>query len=149
MDDSPDDRFAFRHPVSVRFRDVDVGGHAHHSLALIYFEEARAAYWREVVGRRGLQDIDYILAGAEVRYHSRVLWPGALSVAVRVSAMGRKHFEMEYRILGEDGGELVTGRTTQVMYDYGAGASKPVPPEVRKAVEGLEGELPRRSGRGR
>ena len=34
----------------VRFKDVDVGGHAHHSHALVYFEEARWAYWARVVG---------------------------------------------------------------------------------------------------
>ena len=46
-----DTRFRFHHPVTVRFRDIDIGGHAHHADALIYFEEARWAYWMEVVGQ--------------------------------------------------------------------------------------------------
>jgi len=45
--------FRFHHPVVVRLWDIDVGGHAHRSEALMYFEEARAAYWREVVGKGG------------------------------------------------------------------------------------------------
>jgi hypothetical protein len=51
--------FRFHHPVVVRFRDIDAGGHAHHSQALVYFEEARSAYWSEVVGKRGLDGVGY------------------------------------------------------------------------------------------
>ena len=76
----PTGEFRFHHPVEVRFRDIDVGGHAHHSEALMYFEEARAAYWREVAGQAGLDDIDYIMAEATIRWHQRVFWPQTLSV---------------------------------------------------------------------
>lgn len=136
---SEPDPFRFHHRVPVRFRDIDVGGHAHHSAALVYFEEARAAYWREVVGRGGIEDIDYILAEATVRWHRRVLWPQEVVVAVRVSRLARKHFEMEYEVRSEDGGKLQSGRTVQVMYDYDAGASRSVPPEVREPIEALDG----------
>lgn len=137
--------FRFRHAVEVRFKDIDVGGHAHHSHALVYFEEARAAYWRQVVGRKGLGDVDYILAEAEVRYHRRVLWPQTLQVAVRVSRLGRKHFDMEYEVRGtEDDGLLISGRTLQVMFDYEAGATVMVPQDVRIAVEEREGAFDRR-----
>lgn len=131
--------FRFHHPVVVRFRDIDVGGHAHHSEALMYFEEARAAYWREVVGRGGLAGVDYILAEAEVRWHERVLWPQTLRVGVRVARLGKKHFEMAYEVLGEDGRRLQSGRTVQVMYDYRVGASTRIPDEVRRAVDALDG----------
>ncbi|MFH1765465.1 MAG: thioesterase family protein [Gemmatimonadota bacterium] len=132
-------QFTFWHPVHVRFKDIDIGGHAHHSLALVYFEEARAAYWKEVVGRRELDEIDFILAEASVRYHQRVLYPLEMMVGVRVSVLGRKHFVMEYLSLGENGEELLSGETTMVMFDYGSGRSKKMPPEVRAAVEAREG----------
>jgi acyl-CoA thioester hydrolase len=131
--------FTFWHPVHVRFRDIDVGGHAHHSLALVYFEEARAEFWKEVVGRWELDEIDFILAEVRVRYHQRVLYPLRMKVGVRVSVLGNKHFEMEYLALGEDGKELLSGETTMVMFDYEAGKSKRIPPEVRAALEAWEG----------
>ena len=131
--------FRFHHPVVVRFRDIDVGGHAHHSEALIYFEEARAAYWRIVVGNAGLDGVNYIMAEAEVRWHKRVLWPQTLKVGVRVSRLGKKHFEMAYEVLGEDGDRLQTGSTVQVMYDYAAGATSRVPEGVRRAMEAYDG----------
>lgn len=134
-----EDPFLFHHPVEVRFRDIDVGGHAHHSVALLYFEEARAAYWRAVVGRQGLDDIDYILAEATVRWKERILWPQTLSVGVRVSVLGRKHWEMEYEVLGAHGRPLVTGRTTQVMYDYEQGRTIRIPDAVRACIEAHDG----------
>jgi len=134
--------FRFWHPVVVRFRDIDVGGHAHHSEALVYFEEARAAYWRRVVGKEGLAGVDYIMAEAEVRWHKRVLWPQTLKVGVRVSRLGKKHFEMAYEVLGEGGERLQSGRTVQVMYDYGAGATSRIPEAVRRGIEELDGPFP-------
>ena len=130
--------FTYWHTVAVRFSDIDVGGHAHHSLALVYFEEARAGYWKEVVGRGDLDEVDFILAEARVRYHQRVLYPLQMRVGVRVPVLGKKHFVMEYIALGEDGDELISGETTMVMFDYGAGRTKKVPPDVKAAVEAHE-----------
>lgn len=140
--------FSFRHPVTVRFADVDVGGHAHHSRALIYFEEARAAYWREAAGPYAANEVDYILAEAAVRYHARVLWPDTLSVGVRMSVMGKKHFEFEYEVRSGEGEKLMSGSTVQVMYDYETARTIPVPPRIREAVRKLEGgPLPTRRAR--
>jgi acyl-CoA thioester hydrolase len=131
--------FRFYHPVAVRCRDIDSRGHAHHSEALVYFEEARAAYWREVVGKEGLDGVDYVLAEAEIRWHKRVLWPQVLRVGVRVTQLGKKHFEMAYEVLGEHGERLQSGRTVQVMYDYATGTTTRVSEEVRAAMEALDG----------
>ncbi len=127
-------RFQFVHPVDVRFRDIDLGGHAHHSQALVYFEEARIAYWREVVGQKRIEELDYILAEVQVRYHARVLYPGRVEVAVRVSRMGRKDLEMEYEVRSASGQRLASGRTIQVMYDYAEGRSKRIPEEIRERI---------------
>ena len=134
--------FRFWHPVEVRFRDIDIGGHAHHSEALIFFEEARSAYWREIAGLDEIGDIDFILAEARIRYLQRVLYPDRLEVGVRVSLLGKKHFEMEYLVKSSDGRHLVSGQTVQIMYDYEGGSTKRVPDDIRRrivAAEGLEG----------
>jgi acyl-CoA thioester hydrolase len=131
--------FRFQYGVPVRFKDIDIGGHAHHSHALVYFEEARAAYWREVVGRPGLDEVDYILAEVHVRYHARVLWPQELRVGVRVSRLGKRHFEMAYEARGADGGLLISGSSTQVMYDYEAGRPKALEGQAREAIMRQDG----------
>lgn len=133
------DIFRFRHPVRVRFRDIDAAGHAHHADALIFFEEARWAYWTQVVGKGTLAELDYVMAECRVRWHARVFWPQLLSVGVRVTRVGRKHFEMAYEVCSEAGEKLSSGSTVQVMYDYAAGVSKRVPNDVRAILEGFDG----------
>ncbi|MGH7503897.1 MAG: acyl-CoA thioesterase [Longimicrobiales bacterium] len=131
-------RFRFRHAVDVRFRDLDAMGHAHHSLVLIYLEEARAKYWREVAGRAGLDAIDYVLAEITVRYHRRIEYPQRLDIGVRTSRVGGKSFEQEFEIRSIEGERLASGRTVQVMYDYSAGESKAVPADIRDRIERFE-----------
>jgi acyl-CoA thioester hydrolase len=130
--------FRFHHAVDVRFRDLDSMGHAHHSLALIYVEEARAAYWRDVAGREGVDAIDYVLAEVTVRYHRRITFPDRLDVGLRVSRLGGKSFTMEYEVRSADGSLLASATTTQVAYDYAAAASKPLDTAVRARIEAFE-----------
>lgn len=117
------DGFPFWWPVATRFSDVDVGGHVHHSHVLVYFEEARAAYWTRALEREDPLDVDYILAEMQVRYHARIGYPERLEVGVRLGRLGRKHFELEYEARSGDGPRLASGRSVQVMYDYVSGRS--------------------------
>lgn len=140
--------FRFEAQVPVRFRDIDVGGHAHHSQILIYMEEARWAYWTRLNGRQKVEDVDYILAEVRVRYRSRVLYPDSLRVQLRTTFIGRKHFELEYQLRSGKGQILASGWTTQVMYDYEAGRSVALSDDLRSRIEAFEGRrLPvRKSG---
>ena len=78
-------RFRYFRSVEVRFRDIDEMGHAHHTLPLIYIEEARTSYWREVLGR---SELDFIMGEAGVRFHQRIMYPSTVSVAVRTTRLG-------------------------------------------------------------
>jgi acyl-CoA thioester hydrolase len=113
-------------------------GHAHHAMPLIYLEEARAAYWREVVGRSDLGSIDYVMAEVTVRFHARIEFPARLTVGLRTSRIGAKSFLQEFEVRSPDGVLLASGRTTQVMYDYAASTSKPMPPALRSRIESFE-----------
>jgi len=130
--------FRFRRTVDVRFRDLDAMGHAHHTLPLVYLEEARAEYWRRVAGRPALRDIDYVMAEVTVRFHERIEWPATLDIGLRTSRLGEKSFEMEFEIRAEEGRLLSSGRTVQVFFDYAAGASRPLPAELRERIERFE-----------
>jgi acyl-CoA thioester hydrolase len=131
--------FRFRQPVPVRFKDIDLGGHAHHSHALVYFEEARWAYWAEVVGAAAPAGVGYILAEATVRWHQRVFWPLRLEVGVRVGRLGKKHFDMSYEVRSPDGEKLISGTTIQVWYDYASAKSARIPEGVLGAIRDFEG----------
>jgi len=139
----------FIHEVDVRFRDLDAMGHAHHTLPLIWLEEARAAYWRDVAGRATPSDIDYVMAEVTVRFHSRVGYPARLRVGLRVSRIGRKSFDMEFEVRSNDGQLMSSGRTVQVMYDYARGEAMTIPSELRARIERYEGAMPAVTGPGR
>ena len=134
-----EDAYHFHHPVRVRFQDIDMYGHAHHSKPLVYFEEARWAYWKQVVTGAGVEDSRYVLAEFQVRYLNRILFPDTLEVGVRVTEIGRKHFVMEYRALSGDGEAVAEGRSVQVLYDYEAGGATSVPEALRAALEAFDG----------
>ncbi len=130
-------RFSYRVPV--RFHDLDAMGHAHHTLPVIYFEEARAAYWREVVGRPTVDDIDYVLAEIRVQFKQRVLYPATLTVRVAVTHVGNASFTMAYELANEEGTILATGESVQVMFDYEHGRSMRMADDARARIEKYEG----------
>lgn len=131
--------------VAVRFADLDSMGHAHHTLPIIYFEEARAAYWRDVAGRSNVVDIDYVIAEVRVQFKQRVLYPGTLTVRTGVTHVGNASFVMTYELLDEENVVLATGQTVQVMYDYERSRSMRVPAELRERIERFEGITPERN----
>lgn len=130
-------RFHVRVPV--RFSDLDVMGHVHHTIPLLYLEEARAAYWREVAGRQLVEEIDYVMGEVTVRYHRSIGYPGMVDVGVRVAELGGKSFRMEFEIRDAAGELLVNGATTQVLFDYDTRASIAIPDELRARITAYEG----------
>ena len=123
----------------MRFHDLDAMGHAHHTLPVIYFEEARAAYWREVVGRPTVDDIDYVLAEIRVQFKQRILYPATLTVRTGVTHLGNASFTMGYELVNEEGAILATGESVQVMFDYQSGKSMRMPDQSRVRIEKFEG----------
>ena len=133
------DPFRFRRRVEVRFRDIDEMGHAHHTMPLVYIEEARTSYWRDVLGR---PELDFIMGEVGVRFHQRIRYPSVLSVGVRTTRLGGRSLAMEYDVRDEAGELLADGWSEQVMFDYAAGKSKAIPAEMRERVLAFEKVAP-------
>ena len=133
------EEFRFIHEVAVRFRDLDPMGHAHHSLPLMYWEEARARYWRQVAGRETIEAIDYVMGEFTLRYHERIRFPATLRAGVRTTRLGRSSFDMAYGLWDANGQLLSSGASTQVLFDYDAGVSKPMDEQTRTRITEYEG----------
>lgn len=125
----------FRATVSVRFRDLDALGHAHHTLPLIYLEETRAAFWRELKGRAAIAAIDYVMAEITLRFHARIRYPSNVTVGLAVRRVGARSFTTDFEVRGADGLLLSSGTAVQVAYDYGAERSKPIDASDRTVLE--------------
>ena len=133
-------RFSF--PIEVRFRDLDALGHVNNAVYLTYLESARIAYWFDVTRRSRLEDLDMILARIEVDYRSPVALGESLEVSVRCASIRRSSFVMAFEIRERGSGRLVAeGRKVLVHYDYAAGITKPLPPELRALLRERDPDL--------
>ena len=127
---------SFEHELEVRFRDCDGLGHVNNAVYLTYLEQARFAFWQRLTGIRGIPR-SFILARVECDYRLQATAGDRLVVRLRVTAVGKSSFTLEYEIVNGRTREVVaTARTVQVMYDYDARRSVPIPDDIRARLEG-------------
>ena len=131
--------FAFRHRLSVRFRDCDAMGHVNHAVYLTYFEQARLTFWREVTGSPS-PHTRIIIARAECDYRSPAHFGDELEVRVGIGEIGRSSFTLIYDIVHVVSDRLIaSGKTVMVSYDYEKGSSVELPPATRELLEKTKG----------
>ncbi len=130
--------YAYRHRLSVRFRDCDAMGHVNHAVYLTYFEQCRLTFWREVTGTP-TPHTRVIIARAECDYVAPAHFGDELEVGLTVEKIGRSSFTLGYGISEvKSGRAIANGKTVLVSYDYGASAVVPLPEATRTLLEGLQ-----------
>ena len=82
-------------PICARFRDSDAMGHVNNAVYLTYFEEARAAYFREVVDLQDYRDVAIILAQARCDFRSPLYAGEQLDVGVKIGFLILRVFRVE------------------------------------------------------
>lgn len=101
-------------------------GHVNNAVYATYFEEARAAFCREVFGLDSVEAFDFVVARLEIDYRKPLRYGETLTASLRISHAGRSSFTLAYHLMtGEE--TVAEGRTVQVFYDYATGKSKPMP----------------------
>jgi acyl-CoA thioester hydrolase len=101
----------------------------------------RAHYWKEVFGIKDYSKVDFILAHVSIDYRSPGYMGETLLVYSKISKLGTKSFDFQYEIRESKTGRLIAeASTTQVMFDYAANRSKPIPTEMREKILTFEGK---------
>ena len=137
--------FRFSHEVEVRFRDLDAMGHVNNAVYLTYLEVARAAYMQGLghasPDERSLPVLfPFVISDISCRFFSPVRLGDRLVVHVRADQVGAKSFLFDYLVTTvEDNHMVASAQSRQVSYDYAAGRSMPMPPELRRLLEKREG----------
>ena len=133
-----------RFTLATRYSDYATKGHVNNAVYLTYFEWARVQAWQRVaaqagIGRADIADPPLIVAEATVKYVSPANIGVTLAIEIGVKEIRTKGFSFAYRIVAPDEGDrlVAEGVTVQVAYDYAAGRTMPIPPEMRKALEGM------------
>jgi acyl-CoA thioester hydrolase len=126
--------------IEPRFRDTDAMGHLNHVVYITYFEVARAKYWTQMTGSRSYNEVPFILAHVTADYRSPAYVHDILRTGIRVSRLGNRSFECEYRIEEATSGRLVAeGRSVQVLYDYEKHEPMPLLEELKRQFREFEG----------
>jgi acyl-CoA thioester hydrolase len=132
---APKPEAAYRHRLSVRFRDCDAMGHVNHAVYFTYLEQCRLTFWRELTGKAA-PNTRVIVARAECDYRAPAFFGDELDVSVWVGEIGRSSFGLDYEIVHAESSRLLArGKTVMVSYDYVAGRSTPLPEAARKLLE--------------
>lgn len=129
--------FRFYHPIEVRYGDLDPQGHVNNAKFMTYMEQARVNYIRnlDLWDGSSFLHIGFILAEARITFLSPILFTQQVRVGVRVSRLGNKSLDMEYRIEDtQTGQELARGSSVQVAYDYRLAKTIPLPDNWRQAI---------------
>ena len=134
MTDEDEHEYQFQTEFRVRFRDIDAMGHVNNAVYSTYLEQARADFFREVLGET-LSEVGSVLASLSIDFRAPVEGDDVVTVALGVPELGTSSIPMRYEIRREDGVVAATAETVQVVYDREAGSSMPIPEAWREAIE--------------
>jgi acyl-CoA thioester hydrolase len=112
----------FERVVDVRWRDVDALAHVNHAVFLTYLEEARDAFYAQILG----SDPIYVVVRLEVNLRAEVRYPDRrVTVRVEVVQLGTTSLTTRETILTPSGEVAADARVVTVRWD--ADSHKPVP----------------------
>lgn len=135
-------RLKHKTSVQVRFKDIDALGHVNNANHLSYIENARVAYFKDVVGSNiNWASTGIILAKVTVEYRKPILLNDNVVVYTGVSRIGTKSFTVVNKIMREiDGSEELLAETEAVMvcFDYKRNETIEIPAEWRNAFADYE-----------
>lgn len=131
--------FRFSVSIPIRYADIDAQRHLNNVAYFTFMEHARVEYVRETGLWNGedFGSIGMIVAETSCQYKAPGYLGETVTVWMRCSHLGKKSFHLEYRLETERG-EIATGRSVQVCYDYAQQASIPMPDAWRETIVAYE-----------
>ncbi len=124
---------AVRVEIPVLWGDMDAFAHVNNTVYLRWFESARIAWFERVgiVGRGG-GGVGPILASTHCRFVRPLAFPDVIAAEATTTRIGRSSFDMAYRVVRRDTGELAAeGGGVIVMLDYATGKAQPIDDALR------------------
>lgn len=128
--------------VPVWWGDQDAFGHVNNTIYMRWFESARIAYTGKVglTGLMAAHGLGVILAAITCNYRRQITFPDHVHVGARIIRIGRTSLTMEHIVVSTRHQAVAAdGSATIVAFNYHTQTSHPVPAEVRRAIEAIEG----------
>lgn len=126
--------------IPLRFGDIDAMGHVNNAVTLSLFELGRVKFFAEVLGAGGVEDINFILAEANVRYRIPILLQDRVRLRMHIADLSRSSFRFLCALFDPRDGRVFTeAETVQVMYDYKTGKPRPIDASFLEKTRGYVG----------
>jgi acyl-CoA thioester hydrolase len=137
----------FKHKIkiNVRFSDLDALRHVNNAAYLSYLEEARLAYFTDVLGLpKNSLNLGAIIARIEIDYLQPIVLGDELDILTRVSKIGNKSSDVEHFIIIKRENERIHAAaafTKLVSFDYKKQQSVPISEKIKEKIRAFEGSL--------
>jgi acyl-CoA thioester hydrolase len=126
--------------LPVQWGDMDAMGHVNNVVFFRWFESARVAYLDRVAFESSSQQLGPILASVKCDYRRQLNFPDDVTIAARVTRMGRTSLSMTHAVFSRQQQAIVAeGDSTIVVFDYQANKPHPIPEALRQAIAKIEG----------
>lgn len=135
----PAERSAFNlfYPLSTRWADNDVYGHANNVVYYAWFDTVVNQFLIEHGGMRPGEDtvVGYVVSSS-CNYFGPVSYPQSLELGLRVERLGERSVTWELGVfLPGEVSSRATGSFTHAFVDRNANTSAPLPTSIRSAIE--------------
>lgn len=130
-------QFPFWFPIEVRWGDMDAMGHVNNSIYFRYCESARIALLRSlnITGRAEGSQQGPTLVTTSCDFKREVKYPATLDVGVRVEALTRRSFAMQYAMFFAGTDDLAAvARSVNAWVDYAEMRAVELPEKLRAAL---------------
>jgi acyl-CoA thioester hydrolase len=129
----------------IQWGDQDLFGHVNNVVYFRWFESARVNFMERLgLARLHGQDVSYgpILAHTGCNFRRQLQFPDTVRIGSRVARIGNTSFTLEHALwsTAQEMALAAEGTSIVVTFDYRAQKPIPVPDELRRAIEQLEGK---------
>ena len=134
-------KFAYYHPIIVRYADLDPQQHVNNAAYLTYLESARMGYYSEsgLWNGQSVREIGMVVASLRIDYLKSILFGKKVRVGLMVSHIGNKSIRFQHQIEDAENGDVFArGEFVMVAYDTENERSVRVPEDWRKKIAQFE-----------
>ncbi len=130
--------YPHRTRITLRWKDNDVYGHVNNVEYYSFFDTVINEYLITIGGLDiHAGSVIGLCAEAHCQFKAPVAFPGTITAGLRVGKLGNSSVRYEIGLFDTDGGELADGWFVHVFVDRAERRPRPIPAELRAALERL------------
>ena len=132
--------FHHRHPIQLRFNDIDILGHVNNIVYFALYDLAKARFLETM--RKGKVDwrkVECVIANVNCSFIKQIRFGEEIEVMTRCIRLGDRSFTLQQCLVEVPTREIRSVcETVMVCFDPETGKSAPMSPELRSALIAYE-----------